>query len=544
MVVRSHRFFGKKFLPFLLAKNYAFLCGEKTMHRYRAFWQPVLILPLFLMVLTGCSGPCEAYPDPDLDPHLLSANGLIYFDSPSSHSLYAINMSNGSIRWTYQASGSTFLDNDVIYIDDNNYTIKALDARDGTLLWQKDGRDGSFVSTLFATTGRLAYIATDNGILEAVNGRDGSVLWQHLLKDDPSSSQTDDPSTLQVINGVVYLSTVNSSVFALRERDGALLWQFNTTQGDSLNFLKSTAFGDGMIFISADQTYALRMSDGKLLWRSAQKGTLLEADGMLYLGDSRSGVYASFYAVRASDGKQVWHKSFAPTSPRERAGNYTMQLIDDVLYIFPSSVEYGSSDHLFALRASDGTQLWEDTLPVRKVSLVALRGILYIFSGFDSLSGPGLLEALRETDGTSLWSRSLQQAGVLVTNNAIYAGTGGNTDTQCAPFSSAQMEKLQLSDASPIWHRKLDPAPDPFLLTKRVLAILGSLLSVLGLLVFFVSRKGQPKDRLPSPLQEGTVLAIPVVSVPRTKRIGWLLLFIPGIVLFVVAAAMAVQWIH
>jgi outer membrane protein assembly factor BamB len=525
------------------------------MHRYRTFWHPVLILPLLLMVLTGCSGPCENYPGPDVDPHLLSANGLIYFNSPASHSLYAINMNTGSIRWTYQASGWTFLDNGVIYIDDNNYTIKALDARDGTLLWQKDGRDGSFVSTLFATTDRLAYIATDNGILEAVNGRDGSVLWHLLLKVDPSSSQTDDPSTLQVINGVVYLSTVNSSVFALRERDGALLWQFNTTQGDSLNFLKSTAFGDGMIFISADQTYALRMSDGKLLWRSAQKSSLhlvngmessLEANGMLYLGDSRSGVYDSFYALRASDGKQVWHKSFAPTSPRERAENYNMQLIDKVLYMFPSTVEYGSSDHLFALRASDGTQLWEDTLPVRNFSLVALRGILYIFSGFDfdSVSGPGPLEALRETDGTALWSRSLQQAGVLVTNNAIYAGTGGNTDTPCAPFSSAQMEKLQLSDASPIWHRKLDPAPDPFLLTKRVLAILGGLLSVLGLLVFFVSRKGQPKDRLLPSLQEGTVLAIPVVSVPHTKRIGWLLLFIPGIVLLVVAAAMAAQWIH
>jgi len=207
----------------------------------------------------------------------------------------------------------------------------------------------------------LLGVVTDNGILQAVNGRDGSVLWQHLLKDDPSSSQTDDPSTLQVINGVVYLSTGNSSVFALRERDGALLWQFNTTQGDSLNFLKSTAFGDGMIFISADQTYALRMSDGKLLWRLAQKGTLLEADGMLYLNAFRSfdpanptrsaGVFDSFFALRASDGKQVWHKSFAPTSPRERAENYNMQLIDKVLYIFPSSVEYGSSDHLFALRA-------------------------------------------------------------------------------------------------------------------------------------------------------------------------------------------------
>src|SRR5260370_2055555 len=134
-----------------------------------------------------------------------------------------------------------------------------------------------------------------------------------------------------------------------------------------------------------------------------------------------------------------------------------MQLLDKVLYMFPSSVEYGSSDHLFALRASDGTQLWEDTLPVRNFSLVALRGILYIFSGFDfgSVSGPGTLEALHETDGTALWSRSLQQAGVLVTTHAIYARNGGNTDTPCAPFSSAQMEKLHFIDASPICHREL-----------------------------------------------------------------------------------------
>src|SRR5260370_33867164 len=296
--------------------------------------------------------------------------------------------------------------------------------------------------------------------MEAVNGRDGSVLWQHLLKDDPSSSQTDDPSTLQVIKGVVYLSTVNSSIFALRERDGALLWQFNTTQGDRLNFLKSTAFGDGMIFLSADQHYALRMSDGILLWRSAQKSSLnlvngmessLEANGMLYLGDSRSGVYDSFYALRASDGKQVWHKSFAPTSPRERAENYTMQLLDKVLYMFPSSVEYGSSDHLFALRASDGTQLWEDTLPVRNFSLVALRGILYIFSGFDfgSVSAPGTLEALRETDGTALWSRSLQQAGGLVPTHATYPGPGGDTQTPCLPLSSPPGEELEFAEALP-----------------------------------------------------------------------------------------------
>lgn len=507
------------------------------------------MLPLLLLMLAGCSGPCDAYPGPDVDPGLLSANGLIYLNSPASHSLYALDMHTGSIRWTYQASGSILLDNGVLYINDANYSIKALDASNGTQLWQQDGRHGSYVSTLFAATDHLAYIASDNGLFEAVNGHDGTVLWRHMLQDDPSASLTDDPATLRVAGGVVYLSTVNSSVFAFRERDGALLWQFHTTHGNDLNELRSTAFGEGMIFISADQTYALRMSDGNLLWRSAQHGSLLEANGLLYLNafrpldpadpTSSAEVFDTFVALRASDGKQVWRKSFAPSSPGERVQNYIMQLLETGLYIYPSSVEDGSSGHLFALRSSDGTQVWEDTPPVGRFTLSALQGILYLSAAYNRSRGPGLVEALRATDGTVLWSRSLQQAGVLITDTAIYAGIGGNTNPQCVPVSSAQLEKLQLSDASPIWHRQLVPAPDPLLFTKSVLAILGGLLSLLGLLVYFVSRKGQPQDSLPSPLPEGIVRAMPVVSVRRARRNAWLLLFLPGIVLLLVAAALA-----
>ncbi|MGZ3714714.1 MAG: outer membrane protein assembly factor BamB family protein, partial [Ktedonobacterales bacterium] len=186
----------------------------------------------------------------------MSANGLIYLNSYFSGSLYAIEMNTGSIRWTTQAPDTILLDHDLLYITDANYTMKALDASTGTQLWQKDGRNGSHFSTVFAATDHLAYITRDDGLLQAVNGRDGTVLWQHVLKVDPSASLTDDPASLQVTSGVVYLSTMNSSVYALRERDGALLWQFNTTPGNSLNELKSTAFGDGMIFLSADHTYA------------------------------------------------------------------------------------------------------------------------------------------------------------------------------------------------------------------------------------------------------------------------------------------------
>jgi len=252
--------------------------------------------------------------------------------------------------------------------------------------------------------------------------------------------------------------------------------------------------------------------------------------------DSQSGVHDRFSALQVSDGKLMWSKSFAPTNLNERAADYHMQLINKVLYILPDQFQNGSSEHFFALRGNDGTLLWEHPLQTRSVSLVGVQGMVYLFS-------QGSLEAIREADGSSVWSSSPSQDGFFITNDAIYMGTAGNTTWKCAPFSSAEIEKRRLNDASLVWHEKLDPAPDPSLPVQRVLFILGGLLSVLALLIFFASRKRQTKNRPPSPLQEGTVLVVPVVSMPRIKSNGWLLLFIPGIMLLLVATAMAVQWI-
>jgi outer membrane protein assembly factor BamB len=521
------------------------------MSRHGCLSRRLSLLPLLLITLViglaGCSGPCEANPGPSLDPQLLSARGLIYLNSPDSKSLYAINMRNGSIRWASQISGSTMLDDDILYVydlyanDSNSYDIEALNASDGIQLWQRNGRDGMYVSTLVAAQDHIAYVFEDNGMLMAVNGRDGSLIWQHLLKDDPASSMHDGPSTLQIINGVVYVSTVNSSIFAFREQDGALLWQFHTTRGDQLNTLRSTAFGDGMIFLSADQTYTLRLSDGKLLWHSAQVGTLAEANNVLYLGAVAGFVSPesvqfsdSFYALRASDGTQIWHTSFMPTSPAESRQEYRMQLLDNVLYIIPVNYGYNAIPGLSALRTSDGKRLWEHSLQnIERLSLFASQGIVYLLSW-------NSLEALRETDGSSVWSRSFQQRGLLVGSDALYAGSGGNTTSPCGPYVSAQIERLNLSDASPAWFRTLDPAPtpDPFLSAKILFFVPGAALLCFSLLFFFISRRGQTKSRLLQPYREGTALIVPVPSSSWIKSMGWLLFLVPGVIALLIAAVL------
>ena len=514
------------------------------MRRYRAFWRSTLFLPLFLLLFLlgfiGCSGsPCEASPGPNLDPHLLSAYGLIYFTSPASHSLYAIDMRNGSIRWTYHISESTrtFLDDDILYIDDyesGSTTLKALSVVDGMLLWQTYLPGGSDAFRLLATIDHVIYLSADNGTIEALSGRTGAMLWQH-------AGVPSEPLALHALNGVIYLSTQSANgghILALRSRDGAVLWQYDGAPGP-------ITLGDGMVFISAQQVYALRMSDGKLFWLSTQNSSLrlgngidspIEANGILYLGDATSGVYDSFYALKVSDGTQVWHTSFEPTGSGGIRQNYQMQLIGQTLYIFPL-YSFGSfpEGHLFALRASNGKQLWEQSLQLGTFSLLGSQHMIYLFSQSD-------LKAFHEENGSLAWSKSLQQIGLVATNDAIYAGTAGNTVDSCGPTRVAQLEKLSLNNSVQNWSIKLDPVPDPPLPVQKILLLLGSFLSLFGLLAYLGSRK-QPANAGLLSGQEKTIPVVPSISTLRIKRIGWLFLFLPGVLLLLVAAAMAAQWI-
>lgn len=209
---------------------------------------------------------------------------------------------------------------------------------------------------------------------------------------------------LTVVDGVVEVGSMDSAVYALRAGDGGLLWRYKTA-GPVGDPASRPVVADGIVYVNAnvDQgsgfvtgyVYALRASDGALLWRYKTEGYVyiygpISASGVIYAGS----LAGSLAALRASDGKLLWRY----TARGPVAGSLE---VNGIVYVLITNIDQ-SPDYLYALRASDGKVLWET--PSYAYPPVVVNNVLYI----TSQAG---LSALRAQDGALLWRYALADTG-------------------------------------------------------------------------------------------------------------------------------------
>lgn len=235
---------------------------------------------------------------------------------------------------------------------------------------------------------------------------------------------------LTVVDGVVYVGSTDSAVYALRANDGSLLWRFNTAGPVGGPVASPPVVVDGIVYVNAnvDQglgyvtgyVYALRASDGTLLWRYTTGNFVY--NGYAYSPTVSSGVVyvasqaGSLTALRASNGTLLWRYI--------AKGQVAVSLaVNGIVYLLDTNIGQGP-DYLEALRASDGKLLWRtpsyDYLPV------VVNNVLYI----TSQAG---LSALRAHDGTLLWRYAL--AGTGFTGPTILDGIIYTVAFQYSPAS-------------------------------------------------------------------------------------------------------------
>ena len=238
----------------------------------------------------------------------------------------------------------------------------------------------------------------------------------------PASVLSGNNVNVSIANGVAYLSTSdsnnstsNSAVYALRMSNGSLLWNHKINGSADQPPLAA----NGVVYVTSyvgqngpAYAYALRASDGSLLWRYSNTNysylSLSTSNSNVVYVASQDGISA----LNTSNGALLWHyaaKDTGSTWPLE---------VNGTVY-FSSSSDNGSGT-LYALRATDGIPLWQYKTGSYTNIPIVTNGVVY------TNSDGGTFAALRASDGHQLWKRTLDANFIqspLLVDGVLYATT-------------------------------------------------------------------------------------------------------------------------
>lgn len=324
----------------------------------------------------------------------------------SSDSIYALRASDGVLRWRAVAGdcgGSTIVAGDVLFTTATG-ALCALNIQDGSLRWRSP-LGGVVRSPLALADDMLFYVGNPaqdwptTSWIGAVRANDGQSVWRYTVGLVAESRPV-------VVEGIVYIGTAAGYLYALRASDSHLLWRVATLNHSAIR--ASVAVTDGVVYCAAEDgsLTALRASDGRMLWRvKGVSGTPVVAGGVIYLSGPLT-------ALHASDGTILWRVPQIDTPA-------ALTVTDGVLYLGTSRIETpngtATGGYVYAVRADSGSVLWRtrantpDPPPDFGTPLVE-NGTVYVGSiteAFPTAPTFGYVYALRARDGTLLWNRRM-----------------------------------------------------------------------------------------------------------------------------------------
>jgi outer membrane protein assembly factor BamB len=354
----------------------------------------ILTLLIAAFLLVGCAG--EIYASTGW-PGLTVHDGTAYL-AYNNH-VYAIDLnSNGTEKWRFPNEADTQItffapptitpDGQLIVGGYNN-VLYSLNPETGQLNWEFSGASNRFIASPLATRDGI-YAPDANKYMYALT-LNGDLMWT-FSTGGPTWAR---PVT-QEENGNIYLASMDQRIYALSSDlnvfEPVVLWQTEKLGGAIVGI--PTLSEDGVLYVGTfgRMMYALRASDGIVLWQTETDGWIWDgpalAAGRLYFGD----LDGNLYALNAGNGQQFW-KLTSDNLDGPIVG--TPLISNATIYV---STEAGT---LYAL-TTDGTIRWSQNVEgklhappqvVNDVLLVA------------PTSGDDLLVALNK-NGAILWSFS------------------------------------------------------------------------------------------------------------------------------------------
>ena len=380
--------------------------------------------------------------DGAVDEPPVITNGVIYVSSYIGQSgpahVYALRASDGKQLWQYHA-GNNYVSapvvaNGLVYIDAPDGVV-ALRANDGTPAWHFAAGSNTYVSSVVNGLLYLSSQEGDNGpgTAYALRASDGSLLWSY------KSSKTLDPP--EVINGVAYVGAWDGTFYALQASNGKLLWH-TALSGGSL-WMQQV---NDVLYVATQKVIYPTASNAGAPVQALAVNSLLRMMIPTSKTIPHKEVLTSLYAILTSDGSTLWRKGL--NNGQDSFANWFV--VDNGVIYGNENISRGSNTnqgYVYAMRSSDSSPIWKDEANISVSGEQLANGVIYITSG-NSLQDETTLYALRESDGSQLWSYPIASESTddpILVGNVIYIGADNGV-----------VYALSVSSGKLLWHYQTD----------------------------------------------------------------------------------------
>jgi eukaryotic-like serine/threonine-protein kinase len=219
---------------------------------------------------------------------LVSDAGMVFVPEAA---VSALNAQTGNLLWRTAITGhaalcSAIVHGGVLYVGTSTHRLYALDATNGRVIWSHDlapdSRYAAVISGVVEADGALFVSLQEwrspngsetTGRLIKLEARRGTQLWTWA---EQSKTQSSGFSSAPVITGHLVLVSdfAGNSIFAIDRKRGSLRWRFHGETGFA-GFSEPPHVEDNVVYAASPDTfvYALRLSDGTLIWRTKMSGS-------------------------------------------------------------------------------------------------------------------------------------------------------------------------------------------------------------------------------------------------------------------------------
>jgi len=243
-------------------------------------------------------------------------------------------------------------------------------------------------------------------------------------------------------------------VYTFDEKTGKFLWKYQTKKGVSHSL---PLFAEGRAFIGDDSgtVYSLDAETGKLIWQKELDAEVIHSspafeDGIIFIGtegSSRSNALPSYlYALKASDGSELWKFQVDYIPGKLNLIHSTPAISEGVAYV-------GSENgYFYAISAEDGKLIWKSKIASGSGELIGTSAAAALGYGKVFISTyEGKFLALGQEDGKIEWGYNFGRANAdsspVLADEKVYFGVGEGGNGYFYSFNATNGEV--------IWKEKL-----------------------------------------------------------------------------------------